>query len=45
MYAQLLTAVFLGWLVFGQLPDAVAFIGMATIAACGLLLILAHRRR
>jgi drug/metabolite transporter (DMT)-like permease len=45
MYAQLLTAVFLGWLVFGQLPDAIAFIGMATIAASGLLLILAHRRR
>jgi drug/metabolite transporter (DMT)-like permease len=44
MYAQLITAVFLGWLVFGQLPDALAFVGMATIAASGLLLILAHRR-
>jgi len=44
MYAQLLTAIVLGWLVFGQLPDAVAFIGMAAIAASGLLLILRHRR-
>jgi len=44
MYAQLLTAIVLGWLVFGQLPDAVACIGMAAIAASGLLLILRHRR-
>jgi len=44
MYAQLLTAVLLGWLVFGQLPDAVAATGMVTIAASGLLLILGHRR-
>jgi drug/metabolite transporter (DMT)-like permease len=43
MYAQLITALFLGWLVFGQLPDALAIVGMATIAASGLLLILAHR--
>jgi drug/metabolite transporter (DMT)-like permease len=44
MYAQMLMALFLGWLVFGQLPDVIAFVGMATIAASGLLLILAHRR-
>jgi drug/metabolite transporter (DMT)-like permease len=44
MYAQLLTAVLLGWLVFGQLPDALSAVGMATIAASGLLLILGHRR-
>ena len=44
MYAQLLMAILLGWLVFGQLPDALAFVGIATIAASGLLLILAHRR-
>lgn len=44
MYAQLLMAILLGWLVFGQLPDALAFAGIATIAASGLLLILAHRR-
>jgi len=45
MYVQMLTALFLGWLVFGQLPDALSFVGMATIAASGLLLILAHRRK
>jgi len=45
MYAQLITALFLGWLVFRQLPDALAFAGMATIAASGLLLILGHRRK
>ena len=43
MYAQLVTALFLGWLVFGELPDGLAFVGMATVAASGLLLILAHR--
>jgi drug/metabolite transporter (DMT)-like permease len=43
MYAQLIMALFLGWLVFGQLPDALAMLGMATIAASGLVLILAHR--
>src|SRR5207237_8683774 len=43
MYAQLLTALVLGWVVFGQLPDAIAFAGMAAIAASGLLLIVGHR--
>jgi drug/metabolite transporter (DMT)-like permease len=45
MYAQLLTALVLGWIVFRQLPDAIALAGMAAIAASGLLLILGHRRR
>src|SRR5438067_6934286 len=44
MYAQLLTALALGWLVFSQLPDGVALAGMATICVSGLLLILGHRR-
>ena len=44
MYAQLLTALVLGWVVFRQLPDAIALAGMAAIAASGLLLILGHRR-
>lgn len=44
MYAQLFTALVLGWLVFGQLPDAVALAGMLAITASGLLLILSHRR-
>lgn len=43
MYAQLVTALALGWLVFGQLPDAIAFVGMAAITASGLLLIHGHR--
>lgn len=43
-YAQLITAVLLGWLFFAQIPDAVAFAGMAAIAASGLLLILGARR-
>jgi drug/metabolite transporter (DMT)-like permease len=44
MYAQLVTALVLGWLIFGQLPDGVALIGMLTITASGLLLILSHMR-
>ena len=44
MYGQLLTALVLGWLVFGQLPDGVAMLGMLIIAASGLLLALSHRR-
>ena len=35
IYAQIAVAAGLGWLVFGQLPDAVAWLGMAVIAACG----------
>jgi drug/metabolite transporter (DMT)-like permease len=45
MYAQLLTAMALGWLVFGQFPDALALVGMAIIATSGLVLVLGHRRR
>lgn len=44
MYAQLFTALALGWLVFGQLPDAVALVGMAAICASGLALVLGQRR-
>jgi drug/metabolite transporter (DMT)-like permease len=43
MYAQLFVVLALGWLVFGQLPDALAFAGMLTIAASGLLLVLGLR--
>jgi drug/metabolite transporter (DMT)-like permease len=45
MYGQLLTALVLGWLVFGQLPDGWAVVGMVTITASGLLLAFTHRRR
>jgi drug/metabolite transporter (DMT)-like permease len=44
MYGQLLTALVLGWLVFGQLPDGLAVVGMLVISASGLLLALSHRR-
>ena len=43
-YAQLLVAIALGWLVFGQLPDALALAGMLMIAVSGLVLVLGHRR-
>ena len=45
MYGQLLTALVLGWLVFDQLPDGLAVLGMVIITASGLLLALSHRRR
>jgi drug/metabolite transporter (DMT)-like permease len=35
VYTQIPLATALGWLVFGQWPDAVAWIGMAVITACG----------
>jgi drug/metabolite transporter (DMT)-like permease len=45
MYGQLLTALVLGWLVFGQLPDGPAVLGMLLITASGLALAFSHRRR
>jgi drug/metabolite transporter (DMT)-like permease len=44
MYGQLLTALLLGWLVFGQLPDGLAVAGMLLITASGLVLAISHRR-
>jgi drug/metabolite transporter (DMT)-like permease len=44
MYGQLVTAVVLGWLVFGQLPDGAAVLGMLLITASGLALAFSHRR-
>lgn len=35
MYAQILFAMFGGWLVFSHLPDGPSLLGMALIAACG----------
>ena len=43
-YTQLLVVMALGFLVFGELPDGIALIGIALIAASGLGLILASRR-
>lgn len=35
MYLQIALAALLGWLAFGDLPDAWAWLGMGVIAACG----------
>jgi drug/metabolite transporter (DMT)-like permease len=43
-YTQLLVVLILGWLAFGQIPDAIALTGIALIAGSGLGLILASRR-
>ncbi|MBI4990376.1 MAG: DMT family transporter [Rhodocyclales bacterium] len=43
-YVQLVWAALLGWLVFGNVPDAVTAAGMAVIAASGLWLALGERR-
>jgi drug/metabolite transporter (DMT)-like permease len=45
MYSQLAMALFLGWAVFGHLPDGLSFAGMLVIAGSGLMLVLSHRRR
>jgi hypothetical protein len=45
MYGQLVTAVALGGLVFGQFPDGPAVLGMLVITASGLALAFSHRRR
>lgn len=44
-YAHLVFATILGWLAFGDLPDALTFSGMALIAGSGLLLTWHERRR
>lgn len=44
-YVHLVFATMLGWLAFGDLPDALTFAGMALIAGSGLLLTWHERRR
>jgi drug/metabolite transporter (DMT)-like permease len=44
-YTQLVWAILFGLLVFGDLPDAAAFIGMAVIVASGLYVALGHRAK
>lgn len=44
-YVHMLWATMYGWLVFGQLPDAVSALGMAVIVASGIGLVLHERRR
>jgi drug/metabolite transporter (DMT)-like permease len=43
MYLQLLISGFLGWRIFGQVPDRVTLIGMAIIAASGIVVALYGR--
>ncbi len=45
MYVQLVWATAYGYLLFGQLPHALSFVGMVVIASSGLLLALHHRVR
>ena len=35
VYLQIAVATVLGWLIFRQVPDALAFVGMGVIAGCG----------
>ena len=44
-YGQLLVILILGAVVFGEIPDALAFTGIFLIAGSGLALVLAGRRR
>jgi drug/metabolite transporter (DMT)-like permease len=37
LYSQIGFAMLLGWLFFGQIPDALSLAGMATIVVCGLI--------
>lgn len=44
LYLQLLWAGLLGWLIFGNTPDALAILGMIIVAASGLLIAVKFRR-
>ena len=44
LYAQLIWATLLGWLVFGHWPDLLTFVGMAIITASSLALAATQRR-
>ncbi len=44
LYAQLIWATLLGWLVFDHWPDALTFLGMAIIAASSIALVVMQRR-
>ena len=39
LLVQLLVAALLGWLVFGDIPDATSFVGAAIIIGCGIVLL------
>ena len=44
-YMQLVWAMFIGWIVFGDFPDTLALAGMIVIAGSGLLMALYERHR
>lgn len=44
-YLELLGAVFWGWLIFGEWPNATTWIGITIIAGCGLYVFHRERRR
>lgn len=44
LYVQLVWALLLGWLLFGQVPDGMAVAGMAVIAASGIAVAFGSRR-
>jgi drug/metabolite transporter (DMT)-like permease len=44
-YVQLVWAILLGWLIYGQFPDALTLTGIGVIAVSGLLLAWHERRR
>ncbi|MGE8396548.1 MAG: EamA/RhaT family transporter, partial [Comamonas sp.] len=37
LYSQIGFAMLMGWLFFGQVPDAISLTGMAVITGCGLV--------
>lgn len=45
MYTQIVMAVLLGWIVFGDLPDLLSFTGMGLIATTGVVMALRQRGR
>jgi drug/metabolite transporter (DMT)-like permease len=44
-YARLLFALVLGFVVFGERPDALTLLGSAVIVACGVVILSQSRRR
>jgi len=45
IYLELVTAVVLGWLIFSEWPDLLAFVGIALILLGGLAIVATERRR
>jgi S-adenosylmethionine uptake transporter len=45
VYLELVTAVAIGWFLLGELPDPLAWTGLALIVSGGLAMVLTERRR